>query len=134
MATSINEVRLLGNVGNDPEIRSTADGGKVASFSLATTKRWTDSRSGEKREKTQWHKVVCWNRGSGKLADLVEQHVHKGDRVHVAGEIEYREWSDRVSGEPRHATEISAEDVVFLTPKKDAEPAAPTNRRTALAK
>lgn len=113
MAKSINVVMLLGNVGNDPEVRSTASGVRVATLSLATSQQWTDAR-GEKQEKTQWHRLVVWgnNKGGG-LADVVEKYVSKGDKLHVTGAIEYKQWQDK-DGQTRYSTEIKVSDLVLL--------------------
>ena len=88
MSRSLNKVTLIGNLGNDPEVRTTTGGSKVANFSLATTRQW-NSASGEKQEKTEWHKCIVWNmgtRGTG-LADIVERYVKKGDKLYVEGRI-----------------------------------------------
>jgi single-strand DNA-binding protein len=103
---------LIGNLGADPEVRSTSGGGKVASFSLATSRAW-NSASGEKQEKTEWHKCVVWNvKGSG-LADVVERYCKKGDRIYVEGRIEYRQWQDK-ENQTRYVTEINVRDLLML--------------------
>ena len=112
MSKSLNKAILIGNVGSDPEIRSTNNGGRVANFSIATSRNWTDP-SGQKQEKTQWHRVVVWNRGRTGLADVVEKYVKKGERVYVEGEIEYRQWQDR-DGQTRYSTEINVSDLLLL--------------------
>ena len=96
MSRSLNKVTLIGNLGADPEIRTTSNGSKVAQFSIATGRQWT-TPSGEKQEKTEWHKCVAWNgKGSG-LADVIERYVKKGDKIFVEGRIEYRQYEDRTS-------------------------------------
>jgi single-strand DNA-binding protein len=128
MAKSINVATLLGNVGNDPEVRSTASGARVATFSLATSQQWTDAR-GEKQEKTQWHRCVAWNNGNkGGLADVVEKYVSKGDKLHVTGRIEYRQWDDK-DGNKRYSTEIVVNDLVLLGSPKGA-PSGQANSAT----
>ncbi|MBI4542166.1 MAG: single-stranded DNA-binding protein, partial [Gemmatimonadetes bacterium] len=118
MSRSLNKVMLIGNLGADPEVRSTSNGSRVASFSLATSRQWT-TQSGEKQEKTEWHRVVVWNsRGSG-LADVVEKYLKKGDRVYVEGRIEYRTWEDK-DGQTRYTTEINVRDLVMLAGRADA--------------
>lgn len=113
MSRSLNKVMLIGNVGNDPEVRSTSNGSRVATLSLATTRTW-NSASGERQEKTEWHRCVLWNvRGSG-LADVVERYVKKGDRLYVEGRIEYRQWQDR-DGQTRYTTEINVREMVMLS-------------------
>ena len=102
MSRSLNKVMLIGNLGADPEVRSTSNGSRVATMSLATSRQWT-TQAGEKQEKTEWHRCVVWNaRGSG-LADVVEKYLKKGDRVYVEGRIEYRTWQDR-EGQTRYTT------------------------------
>lgn len=101
MSMDLNRVTILGNVGKDPEVKQFQDGGKICNFSVATSRRWVDKHSGEKREKTQWHPVVV----SGKLVDFVTKHIAKGTRVFVAGELETRKWQDQ-NGNDRYITEI----------------------------
>jgi single-strand DNA-binding protein len=120
MAKSINRATLLGNVGADPEVRATSNGGRVATVSLATTRTWNDA-SGQKQEKTQWHRVILWNAAKGaKLADITEKYVKKGDRLLVEGEIEYRSWED-AEGVQRYSTEINARDLTLLSPPPAAD-------------
>jgi len=113
VSRSLNKVILIGNVGGDPEVRTVGTGGRVAQFSLATGRNWTD-QSGNKQEKTEWHRCVVWNnsRGSG-LADVVEKYVRKGERVYVEGEIEYRQWQDK-DGQTRYTTEIRVRELMLL--------------------
>ena len=120
MSRSVNKVTLIGNLGNDPEVRTTAGGGKVATFSLATSRQW-NSQSGEKQEKTEWHRCVAWNsnwagagKGSGMgLADIVEKYCKKGERVYVEGAIEYSQWKDK-EGQTRYTTEIRVRELMLL--------------------
>jgi single-strand DNA-binding protein len=112
MSRSLNKVMLMGNLGNDPEVRSTPGGGRVASFSLATGRTWTD-QSGVKQEKTEWHKCIAWNQGTQKLADVVEQYCKKGKPVYVEGAIEYRQWQDK-EGQTRYSTEIRVRELILL--------------------
>ena len=112
MSRSLNKVMLMGNLGNDPEVRSTPGGGRVASFSLATSRAWTD-QSGTKQEKTEWHKCIAWNQGTQKLADVVEQYCKKGKPVYVEGSIEYRQWQDK-EGQTRYSTEIRVRELILL--------------------
>lgn len=112
MSRSLNKVMLMGNLGNDPEVRSTAGGGKVASFSLATSRTWND-QSGNKQEKTEWHKCIAWNQGTQKLADVVENYCKKGKPVYVEGSIEYRQWQDK-EGQTRYSTEIRVRELILL--------------------
>lgn len=122
MSRSLNKCMLLGNVGSDPEVRSTGNGGRVASFSLATGRQWTDA-SGAKQEKTEWHKCVVWNTKAGTLADVVEKYVKKGERIYVEGEIEYRQWQDK-EGQTRYTTEIKVRELMLLGGKAQGEGAA----------
>ena len=112
MSRSLNKAILIGNVGSDPEVRSVGNGGRVATFSLATGRVWNDA-SGAKQEKTEWHKCVVWNNKAGTLADVVEKYVKKGERVYVEGEIEYRQWQDK-EGQTRYTTEIKVRELMLL--------------------
>jgi single-strand DNA-binding protein len=109
---------LIGNLGADPEVRSTANGGKVATLSLATSRSW-NSASGERQEKTEWHRVVVWN-NKGSQADFAEKYLKKGDKVYVEGGIEYRTWEDR-EGNTRYSTEIVAREVISLSSRGGSE-------------
>jgi len=114
VSRSLNKAILIGNVGSDPEIRTVGTGGKVANFSLATSRTWND-QSGTKQEKTEWHRCVVWNAGktgSG-LADVVERYVKKGEKIYVEGEIEYRQWQDK-DNQTRYTTEIRVRELMLL--------------------
>jgi len=104
---------LIGNLGADPEVRSTTNGSRVANLSLATSRQWT-GQGGEKQEKTEWHRVICWNNKGAQLADLAEKYMKKGDRIYVEGRIEYRTWEDREK-QTRYVTEIIAREVLLLS-------------------
>src|SRR5688572_7797952 len=108
MARSLNRVQLIGNLGADPEVRSTANGGRVANLSLATSRQWKGA-SGDKQEKTEWHRVVIWNNKGSNLADIAERYCKKGDKIYVEGSIEYRSWQDK-EGQTRYTTEINARE------------------------
>src|SRR3970282_1300293 len=105
---------LIGNVGNDPEVRATPNGARVAQFNLATTRTW-NGPGGDKQEKTEWHRCVLWNgrASGGGLADVVERYVRKGDRLYIEGSIEYRQWQDR-EGQTRYTTEIKVREMIML--------------------
>ena len=103
MAGSLNRVTLIGNLGQDPDLRTTQSGSKIATFSLATNEYWTDRRSGERVERTEWHRVVVFNEN---LTEIVEQYVRKGDKVYVEGALRTREWTDN-DGVKRYTTEIT---------------------------
>lgn len=102
MAGSLNKVTLVGNVGRDPEIRTTQDGKELVNLSLATTETWKDKTSGERREKTEWHRVVVF---SQPLVNLVKNYVHKGSKLYVEGSLQTRKWTDQ-SGVEKYTTEI----------------------------
>ena len=112
MSRSLNKASLIGNLGSDPEIRTTTGGAKVATFSLATGRQW-NSASGEKQEKTEWHRCVVWNAKGTGLADVVEKYCKKGDRLYVEGRIEYRQWQDK-ENQTRYTTEINVRDLLML--------------------
>ena len=107
MSRSLNKVMLIGNVGNDPEIRSTGSGRRLANVSLATNERWTDN-SGQQQEKTEWHRLTIW----GRLVDVVEQYVKKGDRLFIEGSIKYSQTEG--GGGTRYWTDINVRDMVML--------------------
>lgn len=102
MAGSLNKVLLIGRLGNDPEIRTTQDGRSVVSFSLATSDTWRDKNTNERKERTEWHRVVIFNEG---LSKVVEQYVKKGSRVYLEGQLQTRKWQDQ-SGQEKYTTEI----------------------------
>jgi single-strand DNA-binding protein len=112
MSRSLNKVTLIGNLGNDPEVRSTTGGNRVATFSLATSRAWNDA-AGAKQEKTEWHRCVVWNTKNSQLADIVEKYVHKGDKIYVEGRIEYRQWQDK-ENQTRYSTEINVRELIML--------------------
>ncbi len=101
MVGSVNKVILLGNLGRDPEIRSMQSGAKMASFSIATSKRWKDRNTQEQKEKTSWHNIVVFGDG---LVDIVEKYVKKGSKIYVEGELQTRKWQDK-DGNDRYTTE-----------------------------
>ncbi|MCE2992023.1 MAG: single-stranded DNA-binding protein [Candidatus Jidaibacter sp.] len=102
MALSLNRVTLIGNLGRDPEIRSTQDGKEIASFSIATSDSWRDKDSGERRERTEWHKVVIF---AQPLVNIVKNYVHKGSKLYVEGSLHTRKWQDQ-AGVERQTTEV----------------------------
>lgn len=113
MSKSLNKVILIGNLGADPEVKSTANGGRVATLSLATSQQWKGA-DGQKQDKTQWHRVICWNGKVGQqLADIAEKYCKKGEKVYVEGEIEYRSWEDK-DGQKRYTTEIKCRELILL--------------------
>ena len=102
MAGSVNKVILVGNLGKDPEARSFANGGKVVSFSIATSENWRDKASGERKEKTEWHNISIFSEG---LAKVAEQYLRKGSKVYLEGQLETRKWQDQ-SGNDRYTTDV----------------------------
>lgn len=134
MSRSLNKVTLIGNLGADPEVRSTSGGNRVATFSLATSRSW-NSASGEKQEKTEWHRCVVWNSKASTLADIVERYLKKGDKVYVEGRIEYRQWQDK-EGQTRYSTEINVRELIMLSGRSggaDTDGAEGASRRPAAA-
>ncbi len=108
MSRSVNKAIIVGNLGADPELRSTSGGTKVANLSVATSRRWND-RNGQPQEKTEWHRIVLWD----KLAEIGERYLKKGDSVYIEGEIEYRQYQDK-DGVTKYSTEIRAREMVML--------------------
>jgi single-strand DNA-binding protein len=102
MAGSVNKVILVGNLGRDPEIRTTQDGTRVANLSVATSESWRDRTSGERRERTEWHRVVVFN---DKLVEIVERYLKKGAKIYLEGQLQTRKWTDN-QGVERHSTEV----------------------------
>ena len=102
MSASVNKVILLGNLGRDPEIRSMQSGKKMASFSIATSKRWKDRNTQEQKENTSWHNIVVFNEG---LVDVIEEYVKKGSKIYVEGELSTRKYQDK-DGNDRYTTEV----------------------------
>ena len=102
MAGSINKVILVGNLGADPEIRQTKDGRPIANLSVATGESWKDKNTGERKEKTEWHRVVIFNEG---LAKIAEQYLRKGSKVYLEGQLQTRKWQDQ-NGQDKYTTEV----------------------------
>ena len=115
----MNKAILVGNLGADPEVRSTSNGSRVATLSVATSRQWKN-QAGEKQEKTEWHRVVLWNTKFSNLADIAERYCKKGDKVYVEGSIEYRSWQDR-EGQTRYTTEINGRELILLSGKGDSD-------------
>jgi single-strand DNA-binding protein len=136
VSRSLNKVTLIGNLGNDPEVRSTSGGNRVATFSLATSRSW-NGPAGDRQEKTEWHRCVVWNTKTSQLADIVEKYVKKGDKLYVEGRIEYRQWQDK-EGQTRYSTEINVRELIMLSSRSgggdfDGESSAPARSRPAPA-
>jgi single-strand DNA-binding protein len=105
----LNKVMLIGNLGADPEVRYMPSGGAVTNISLATTRRWKDKQSGERRDATEWHRIVFFNR----LAEVAGEYLRKGSQVYIEGRIQTRKWQDQ-SGQDRYSTEILADEMQML--------------------
>ena len=103
MAGSLNKVQLIGRLGADPEIKQMVNGKNVARLSIATSQSWKDKSSGEKKEKTEWHRIVIFNEG---LVNVVQQYLKKGANVYVEGQLSTRKWKDEVTGQDKYSTEI----------------------------
>jgi len=102
MSGSVNKVIIVGNVGKDPEVRSMQDGGKIVNLTVATSETWNDRASGERKEKTEWHRVVIFN---DRIADVAEKYLRKGAKVYLEGGLQTRKWTDQ-SGADRYSTEV----------------------------
>jgi single-strand DNA-binding protein len=102
MAGSVNKVILVGNLGRDPEVRQTQDGNPIVNMSLATSENWRDKATGERRERTEWHRVVIFNE---RLADVAQKYLRKGSKVYVEGQLQTRKWTDQ-DGRDRYSTEV----------------------------
>ena len=102
MAGSVNKVILVGNLGKDPEVRSTQDGSKIVNLALATSETWNDRASGERKEKTEWHRIVIFN---DRIADVAEKYLKKGAKIYVEGALQTRKWTDQ-AGQEKYTTEI----------------------------
>ena len=114
MAGSINKVILIGNLGQDPEIKTLPSGSTLASFSIATSESWKDKQTGEKKEQTEWHRCSVF----GRLAEVVRDYVPKGTKVYVEGSLHTRKWQDQ-NGENRYSTEVKVRDLTILSSKQD---------------
>jgi single-strand DNA-binding protein len=127
MSGSLNKVQLIGHLGKDPEIRSFQNGGRAATFSLATSESWKDKDTGERKERTEWHRISITNDG---LVGVVEKYLKKGAKVYVEGQLETRKWTDK-EGQERYSTEVVlrpyAGELLMLDPRKtDAAPESAT--------
>lgn len=103
MSGSLNKVMLIGNLGQDPEVRSFPNGGQVCNLRIATTETWRDRESGERRERTEWHSVAIF---SERLVQICEQYLRKGSKVYVEGQLQTRKWQDQATGNDRYSTEV----------------------------
>lgn len=109
MARGVNKCILVGNLGRDPEVRYTANGGAVANITIATSEQWTDKQSGQKQERTEWHRVVMF----GRLGEIAGEYLRKGSQVYIEGKLQTRKWQDQ-NGQDRYTTEIVANEMQML--------------------
>ncbi len=121
----INKVILIGRLGSDPEVRYTPDGAAVANFSIATSDEWTDKATNEKRERTEWHRIVAWR----KLGEICGEYLSKGRQVYIEGKLQTRSWEK--DGVTRYTTEIVASDVQFLGSKDSADTYRPPTQESS---
>ena len=121
MAGSVNKVILVGNLGKDPEVRNAQNGTKIVNFNLATSETWNDKASGERKEKTEWHRVVIFNE---RLADVAERFLRKGRKVYVEGSLQTRKWTDQ-QGQEKYSTEVVIDrfrgELTLLDSNRDGE-------------
>ncbi len=115
MARGVNKVILVGNLGNDPEVRYANNGSAIANLSVATSESWKDKNTGEQQEKTEWHRVVMFNR----LGEIAGEYLRKGSKVYVEGKLQTRKWQDQ-SGQDRYTTEIVANEMQMLDSRGDS--------------
>lgn len=109
MARGVNKVILVGNLGRDPEVRYTANGGAVANITIATSEQWSDKQTGQKQERTEWHRVVMF----GRLGEIAGEYLRKGSQVYVEGKLQTRKWQDQ-NGQDRYTTEIVANEMQMM--------------------
>jgi single-strand DNA-binding protein len=131
MARSVNKVTLIGNLGNDPEMKALPSGSQVANLSIATTDSWRDKSSGEMQERTEWHRVVCFDR----LAEICGQYLKKGSRIYMEGSLRTRSWEQE--GQKRYSTEIVGREMMMLDGRGDSDMSSqnssPRPQNTAVA-
>lgn len=125
MARGVNKVVLIGNLGNDPEVRYTPGGSAVANIVVATSSAWRDKQSGELQERTEWHRIVFFNR----LAEIVGEYLHKGSKVYIEGSLRTRKWQDK-SGIDRYTTEIIANEMQMLDSRGSSQSGPADSNRT----
>lgn len=128
MAGSLNKVTLIGNLGRDPEIRTTNDGREIANFSIATSETWKDKMTGEKKDKTEWHRVVCFSEG---LVRVIKNYVKKGTKLYIEGQLQTRKWVDNDNQE-KYTTEIVLQNfnstLILLDSRGEAAPNQPSSQ------
>jgi single-strand DNA-binding protein len=119
MSRGVNKVILVGRLGNEPDVRYTAAGAAIANVSLATSETWQDKQTGERQERTEWHRVVFFNR----LAEIVKQYLHKGSQIYIEGSLRTNKWQDKNTGQDRYTTEIIAREMEMLGGRSDSSDA-----------
>ena len=124
MARGVNKVTLIGNLGNDPELRSTQSGSAVANITLATSESWRDKETQETKERVEWHRVIFF----GRLAEVVNEYLRKGSQVYVEGRLQTRKWQDK-DGNDRYTTEIVANEMQMLGSRSANSDSAPANQQ-----
>jgi single-strand DNA-binding protein len=124
MARGINKVILIGNLGQDPETRTTPGGTTVTNLRLATSESWRDKTSGEMKEQTEWHTIVMW----GRLGEIGAEYLRKGSQVYIEGRLQTRKWQDKATGNDRYATEVVASEMQMLGGRGGAAAGAPETR------
>jgi single-strand DNA-binding protein len=131
MTGSLNKATIIGHLGKDPEIRSFPNGGRAASFSIATSERWKDKESGERKERTEWHRISILNEG---LVTVAEKYLKKGAKVYIEGKLETRKWTDK-DGQEKYTTEVVLRpysgELIMLDGRKDAVDAVEDEERAA---
>ena len=124
---SVNKVILIGNLGKDPEIRYTPNGLAVANLTIATSETWKDKQSGENQERTEWHRIVMYNR----LAEIAGEYLRKGSKIFIEGRLQTRKWQDKTSGADRYMTEVVADSLEMLGGKPGGATSSPENASQA---
>lgn len=128
MASSVNKVILIGNLGKDPEVRSAQTGNKIVNLTVATSESWKDKASGERKERTEWHRVVIFN---DRLGEVAERYCRKGSKVYLEGSLQTRKWTDK-DGAEKYSTEIVLQqfrgELTLLDSRKDSDEGAPAER------
>jgi len=123
--SSVNRIFVIGNLGKDPETRYLNNGDAVTNFTVATSETWKDKATGEKKEETQWHRIVCFRR----LAEIAGEYLKKGSMVYVEGKIQYRKWTNK-EGHDVYTTELVASDMKMLTPRQQHQDSEPPAKQT----
>lgn len=127
MARGVNKVILIGNLGKDPEVRYTQTGAAITNVTLATSETWKDKQTGENQERTEWHRVVFYQR----LAEIAGEYLKKGSKIYIEGRLQTRKWQDKTTGQDRYSTDIIADSLQMLDSKQSGDSSftsAPSNK------